>query len=433
MNLFETNQDKSLMPLSEQLRPESISEILGQEKVLGRNSKILKLIESDFIPNLILWGPPGTGKTSFATVLSKKTKSEFIAVNATDCGTKELREIGDSAHQRKIVHSRRTILFVDEIHRFNKGQQDTLLPFVEKGDLILIGATTENPSYELNRALLSRVHVVVFERISNESLGQILQRAFNNAEKKASDILPAEAEKFLIQQADGDARRLLGLIELVLKYYQANNETPLTKGDVEDLIPGTSFQYDKNSEVHYDTISAFIKSIRGSDPDAAMYYFARMLSGGEDPLFIARRLVVLASEDIGNAEPRALQVAMAAAQAVEFVGLPEAAINLSQAITFLSSCPKSNRSYLSLKAAKDLVAATGALPIPLGLRSAKTALAKELGFGEDYQYPHESAIGYVKQDYLPKEIVGSKLYEPKNLGFEKSIKAYLEWLKDPAK
>lgn len=432
MDLFSASQASTgISPLSEILRPKNLDEIFGQEKTLGPKSKLGQMLRKGYLPSLIIWGPPGTGKTTFALALSQHFNAHYVHLNAVDSGAKALREVGESGKDRRIQFQQKTILFVDEIHRFNKAQQDVLLPFVEKGDLVLVGATTENPSYELNRALLSRCRVVVFERLSDDDLNKIVTRAEAHYAKSLDQILTAAARQNLIEYSDGDARRLINSLEILYTFTKDEDQAELLDvNDMRELLQQNPLGYDKNSEMHYDTISAFIKSIRGSDPDAAMYYLARMLDGGEDPIFIARRLIVLASEDIGNADPRAISVAIAGLQAVEAIGLPEGAITLSQVTTYLASCPKSNASYMALHKARELVEKTRTLPIPLHLRSAKTALAKDLGYGRDYKYPHNYPTGWVEQSYLPDEIEEKpSLYEPTARGFEKNIKEYLNWMK----
>lgn len=416
-------------PLSELLRPKNLDEIVGQEKTVGPDSRLGKLLRSGHIPSLILWGPPGTGKTTFALALAQQTGAHFINLNATEAGTKALREAGEAGRDRRLLHGQRTVLFVDEIHRFNRGQQDVLLPYLEKGDLILVGATTENPSYELNRALLSRCRVVVFERLGESSLESLLEKAAAHAGVPVASLVDAEARRWLLDASDGDGRRLLNSLEVVFAAREGR-ETPYSLGELRELLQETSIGYDKSSEMHYDLASAFIKSLRGSDPDAALYYMARMIEGGEDPVFIARRLVILASEDVGNADPRALSVAIAGLQAVEAIGLPEAAITLSQVTTYLASAPKSNRAYMALHAAQDLVRKTGTVPVPLHLRSSKTDLSKNLGYGRDYRYPHDHPKGWVNQDYWPEGVKPSApLYEPAARGFEKTIREYLAWVR----
>ncbi len=441
MDLFSSLPKDQLpgTPLAEKLRPQSRAQLLGQPQVLAQ---IDRYVRSGFLPSLILWGPPGTGKTTLAQALAADFKAEFVSINAVESGAKALKEIGEAARMRRLQYQTQTILFVDEIHRFNKAQQDVLLPFVEKGDLILIGATTENPSYELNRALLSRCRLVVFQRHDEKSLGAILQHAVESelGPDDVSRVLTPEAQNLLLQKADGDARRLLIAIEEIVTSFKAQQvdpssgtASPIDADEVQKLLGQTPIGYDRQSDQHYDVISAFIKSIRGSDVDAALYYLARMLKGGEDPVFIARRLVILASEDVGNADPRALQVAIAGAQAVELIGLPEGAINLAQVVTYMASAPKSNRSYMALKAAQDYVEKTGTPPVPLHLRSSKTAAMKEIGYGKGYQYPHDFPKHWTAQEYWPDDVKRETFYEPHEIGFEKQILEYRKWLKNSEK
>lgn len=435
MDLFSASQAASnSSPLSEILRPKNLDEIIGQDKTLGVNSKLGQMLRKGYLPSLIIWGPPGTGKTTFALALSQHFKAHFVNINAVDSGAKTLRDIGEKGRDRRLQFQQKTVLFVDEIHRFNKAQQDVLLPFVEKGDLVLIGATTENPSYELNRALLSRCRVVVFERLSEADLEKIVLRAETQYKVALNTLLTRDAIANLLEYSDGDARRLINSLEILYNFTKDLKAGELLSvTDMRELLQQNPLGYDKNSEMHYDLISAFIKSVRGSDPDAAVYYLARMIDGGEDPVFIARRLIVLASEDIGNADPRAMTVAVSGLQAVEAIGLPEGAISLAQVTTYLASCPKSNASYMSLNRARELVEKTRTLPVPLHLRSAKTALAKDLGYGRDYRYPHNFPTGWVEQEYLPQEIGKTLLYEPTNRGFEKNIRDYLSWMKGTTK
>lgn len=432
MDLFSSSAaSRSSQPLSEILRPKNLDEIFGQEKTLGTQSKLGQMLRKGYLPSLIIWGPPGTGKTTFALALSQHFQAHFVNLNAVDTGAKALREVGEAGRDRRLQFQQKTVLFVDEIHRFNKAQQDVLLPFVEKGDLVLIGATTENPSYELNRALLSRCRVVVFERLSEKDLTKIVLRAEAHYNKPIEKILTPDAVQNLLEYSDGDARRLINSLEILYNFTKDEPEGELMDRDnMRELLQQNPIGYDKSSEMHYDLISAFIKSVRGSDPDAAVYYLARMIDGGEDPIFIARRLIILASEDISNADPRAISVAIAGLQAVEAIGLPEGAITLSQVTTYLASCPKSNASYIALHKAKALVEQTRTLPVPLHLRSAKTALAKDLGYGKDYEYPHNNPTGWVEQSYLPEEIKDAKIYEPTNRGFEKNIREYMNWMKN---
>lgn len=433
MDLFDQNTslDKD-RPLAERLRPQDLEQIVGQEEVLKKDSWLRKSLESDQFPSLILWGPPGTGKTTFAKIIATRTKKNFIALNAIATGAKEIREICENAKTQKKMYQRGTVLFVDEIHRLNRAQQDVFLPYVESGDIILIGATTENPSFEVNSALLSRSRVIPFKRHSDESLLKILESAFQEYELKPESLLKEDALIYIIQLADGDARRLLNRVEEIILYYRNSNDLdvfPVNVEKLKDLLGSKTLYHDKSGESHYDTISAFIKSIRGSDPDAALYYLARLVEGGEDPKFIARRLVILASEDIGNADPKALTIATSGFQAVEVIGYPECAINLAQVVVYLASAPKSNSSYMGLKKAQAEVQKSGQLPIPLSVRNAPTKLMKEQGYGKDYNYAHNGERGWQEQQFLPDEIKDKKFYESKGLGFEKKMNEYLEWLK----
>jgi putative ATPase len=427
MDLFETiARNTAGTPLAERLRPKSLEEFQGQENV----RRVLKpfLDKPEQMPNLILWGPPGSGKTTLARLLAERSKAHFINLNAVETGAKEIRELGEQAHYRKIQGLGQTLIFIDEIHRLNKGQQDVLLPFTEAGDFILIGATTENPSYELNSALLSRARVVVLERLRDQDLDQIIVRGTLEMNLKPEQFLSAEAHQALLQYADGDARKMLSAMEILAAHAHAGGR-PLEIADVAEILQKPALRYDKKSDEHYDTVSAFIKSVRGSDPDAAVYYLARMLKGGEDPVFIARRLVILASEDIGNADPRGISVAIAGLQAVELVGMPEARITLAQVTTYLASAPKSNASYMAINKALETVERTGTLPIPLALRSSKTKLNKQMGYGQGYKYAHEGQTGWLEMDFLPPELRDEKFYEPTDRGFEKTMKQYLEWMK----
>jgi len=431
MDLFESvSKSHTGAPLAERLRPARLEDFRGQANV----RKVLApfLAKPDQLPNIILWGPPGSGKTTLARIIADHSKMHFINLNAVETGAKEIRELGEQSHYRKIQGLGRTLIFIDEIHRLNKGQQDVLLPFTEAGDFILIGATTENPSYELNSALLSRSRVIVLNRLRDEDLMGIYERGAQELGLDPAQFLTHEGRNALLEFADGDARKMLTAIDTLAAHYQVRPE-PMGPQDLAEILQKPALRYDKKSDEHYDTISAFIKSVRGSDPDAAIYYMARMLKGGEDPVFIARRLVILASEDIGNADPRGLSLAVAGLQAVELVGMPEAAISLAQVTTYLASAPKSNASYMALNNAMATVDRTGTLPIPLALRSSKTKLNKQQGYGEGYKYAHEGPTGWQAMQFLPEDLKNEIFFEPTDRGFEKNMKQYLDWMKGKGK
>lgn len=431
-NAFQNeNPGEGFRPLADELRPGSLVEFFGHIKLVGQESTLIRNFrKTGFLPNLILWGPPGTGKTTLALILSKESKSQFISLNAVDTGAKELRQVGLSAHDRRLQFQEKTLVFIDEIHRLNRSQQDVLLPFMEKGDFTLIGATTENPSYALTGALLSRSQVLRFEPLQTDDLNQILQTGLKKKELEVEQIFQPESIEAFLNWSGGDARRLLSATEVVLQKRQTDaGEFPLGKEALFEILKSNPLPYDKAGEAHYDTISAFIKSIRGSDADAGLYYLARMLEAGEDPVFVARRLVILASEDVGNADPRALSIAVAGLQAVELVGLPEGAINLAQVVTYLATAPKSNKSYMGLRKAQEEVRTTGALPIPLSLRSSKDKIAKQIGYGKNYDYSHDYPRGYTDQEFFPEGVQSKDFYQPSDHGFEKNIRQYMNWRK----
>lgn len=418
-------------PLAYRMRPQSLDDFAGQEKILGHGKPLRLWIENDRVPSLILWGPPGCGKTTLARIIAARTKSRFESISAVLSGVKDIKEAVERAKLAARTNRAKSILFVDEIHRFNKAQQDALLPHVEDGTVTLIGATTENPSFELNRALLSRARVMRLENIPAEEIEKILYRALSDSEKGLGGILriSSEAVTWLAETNEGDARRALTALESVA-LFGMGSETELSlsevKATLESAMERQPIPYDKVGEEHYNVISAFIKSLRDSDPHAGLYYLARMIEGGEDPIFIARRLVILASEDIGNADPRALQIALNAKEAVEFIGMPEGRIPLAQAVTYLALAPKSNASYLGIGEALAEVRESGALPVPLHIRNAPTAMMKGMGYGGGYQYAHNASGQRVKQTHLPDKIVGRRFYQPKEVGLEIQLKEKLD-------
>ena len=401
-----------LAPLAMRLRPSTLDEFVGQEQVLGKDSALRLAIAADRVGSMILYGPPGSGKTTLARIVAHTTGAHFEELSAVSATVKDVREVLAAARERLGAEGRRTILFLDEIHRFNKAQQDALLPAVEEGLVTLIGATTENPYFEVNSALLSRTQIYELEPLSEEELATVVERG---AAQLGVD-LPGDLVMLVAQRAGGDARNALNILELATQTAMSGDQIP-TAEQVEDAARKRPLVYDKGGDAHYDFISAFIKSMRGSDPDAAVYYLAAMLEGGEDPRFIARRMIVLASEDIGNADPRALQVAVATAQAVEHVGLPEARLNLSQAAIYLARAPKSNASYVAIKEATQDVREHGHLRPPDELRDASYYGAKKLGRGQGYIYPHTDPAGFAV-DYLPEELRGRTYYRPSGAGEE---------------
>ena len=401
-------------PLAMRLRPSSLDEFVGQEQVLGEGSALRLAIAADRVASMILYGPPGSGKTTLARIVAHTTGAQFEELSAVSATVKDVREVLAAARERLGAEGRRTILFLDEIHRFNKAQQDALLPAVEEGLVTLIGATTENPYFEVNSALLSRTQIYELEPLSEEELATVVERG---AAELGIDLSP-DLVRLVAQRAGGDARNALNILELATQTAMARDQIP-TAEQIEDAARKRPLVYDKGGDAHYDFISAFIKSMRGSDPDASVYYLAAMLEGGEDPRFIARRMIVLASEDIGNADPRALQIAVAAAHAVEHVGLPEARLNLSQAAIYLARAPKSNASYVAIKEATQDVREHGHLRPPDELRDASYYGAKKLGRGQGYIYPHNDPAGF-EVDYLPEELRGRTYYQPSGAGEEEA-------------
>lgn len=428
MNLFD-NEKFNQEPLAKRMCPTSLEDFIGQKHILAKDKLLYRAIQADRLGSIILTGPPGTGKTSLATVIAQTTKSYFITINATVAGKKEMVDVIQEAKKRKITKGQKTILFVDEIHRFNKAQQDYLLPYVEEGLIVLIGATTENPYFEVNQALLSRSTVFQLKALSVKDIESLLYRAVHDLKGMASfqAVVDQDVYTFLAKASDGDARVALNAIELAILTTPAaeDGNRYIDLKVVSECIQKKILHYDKDADNHYDIISAFIKSIRGSDPDAAIYYLARMLEAGEDIHFISRRMIISASEDIGNADPRALIMATNAALAIERVGLPEAAIILSQACHYLATAPKSNATYLSLKRAKEAVKRFGNLAIPAYLRNIVIKGEENIGKEKGYKYAHDYPHHYVEQQYLPDMIKDQCFYKLSNVGYEAKLKKYL--------
>lgn len=409
-------------PLAERMRPTRLDDLTGQEHLVGKQGVIRKAIQAGNIPSMILWGPPGVGKTTIANIIANEVKKPFYTLSAVSSGVKEVREVIEKAK-----HSQRAILFIDEIHRFNKSQQDALLGAVEKGVITLIGATTENPSFEVNSALLSRCQVYTLKPLDESNLLSLVNEAITKDEDLKNRTFHIREHNALLNLSGGDARKLLNLIELLAETYP-EGDIEVTDGLVMDVAQKKIAIYDKSGEQHYDIISAFIKSIRGSDPNAAVYYLARMVEGGEDVKFIARRMLILASEDIGNANPTALVIANNTFQAVNVIGYPEARIILSQCAVYLACSPKSNASYMAIESAIQHVRETGDLPVPLSIRNAPTKLMKKLGYGENYQYAHSYEGNFAAMEFLPDKISGTKFYEPGNNAREDELRKYLQSL-----
>ncbi len=418
---------ESAVPLAERMRPTSLDNYIGQKHIVGEGAILRNAIESSLLPSVILWGPPGVGKTTLANIIAHQLKRPFYSLSAINSGVKDIRDVIDKAKENNLFAQKNPILFIDEIHRFSKSQQDSLLGAVEKGTITLIGATTENPSFEVISALLSRCQVYILKHLDKEDLIAILDLAIKtDTILKTKNIKVTEYEA-LLRLSGGDGRKLLNVFELVINTI-GGNDIEITNEKVIRIVQQNIALYDKAGESHYDIISAFIKSIRGSDPNAAVYWLARMLEGGEDPLFIARRLVILASEDIGNANPTALVIATNCFQAVNVIGMPESRIILSQAVTYLAASAKSNAAYMAINNAQEAVKKNGDLPVPLHLRNAPTKLMKDIGYGKDYQYSHDYASNFFKQEYLPESISGSKFYEPGNNAREKEMREFLKKL-----
>jgi putative ATPase len=424
MDLFDRalEQDEAGKPLAERMRPRRLEDFAGQEHVLGSGTALRRAIEADQVPSLILWGPPGTGKTTLARILARKTGAEFVAFSAVLGGVKEIREIVAAAKDRRKLNRKRTTLFVDEIHRFTKSQQDAFLPHVEDGTLTLIGATTENPSFEVNAALLSRCRVVTLRALTEDEVGALLDRAIASPSGLAGAVsLAPDAREALARYAYGDARRALNAVDVAAGAVRLAGRTEISRADAEEALQQRTILYDKAGEQHYDVVSAFIKSMRGSDPDAAVYYLVRMLEGGEDPRFVLRRMVIFAAEDVGNADPRALQVAVSALQAFELVGMPEGVLPLTQTVTYLALAPKSNAALTAYAAARRLVSEHGPLAVPLKLRNAPTKLMESMGYGGGYRYPHNFEGHYVAERYLPDAIRDERVVTPSESGEERAM------------
>lgn len=413
-------------PLAEILRPKTLDEVVGQEHLTGPQGPIRRMLQNDTINSLIFWGPPGTGKTTLAEIISEQSKRKFYKLSAVTSGVKDVRDVIEDAKKQNLFSGKSPILFIDEIHRFNKSQQDSLLHAVEKGWIVLIGATTENPSFEVVSALLSRSQVYVLKALTFEKLEELADTSLKKYNELNLSQFVLDDKAAFIQYSGGDARKLINSIELVLNQFKNSKTEHINNDDVLSVLQENMALYDKNGEQHYDIISAFIKSIRGSDPNAAVYWLARMLVGGEDIKFIARRLVILASEDIGLANPNALIVANNCFQAINIIGNPEARIILSETAIYLAVSPKSNTAYVAINDAIALVKKTGNLPVPLHLRNAPTKLMKDMDYGKDYQYAHAHAGNFVEQEFLPEEISGFHLYQPGQNSTEQKIKDQLQ-------
>ena len=436
MNLFEHSSEKerhNSSPLADRMRPRSFEEYFGQEHLTSNSAILRKSIEADSIPSFILWGPPGSGKTTLAQIIAETTKSHFERISAVTSGVGEIRNIASESKNRLGMYQKRTILFVDEIHRLNKSQQDVALPFVENGTFILVGATTENPSFEIVPPLLSRTQIYILNPLTKESIAKIINHAVKDPKKGLGShnaSLTNEAMEKIIEITNGDARTALNVLEIAVSVTDPNQngECVIDDETINQVLQHKSAAYDKSGEHHYNTISAFIKSVRGSDPDAAIYWLARMLDAGEDLMFIARRIVILAAEDIGLADPQALSIAMAAQQAVHFIGMPECRIPLAEATIYLAAAPKSNSAYSAINNALDSAHNTSGEPVPMHLRNAVTGLMKDIGYGKDYKYSHNYDDAFHPMQNLPKNLQGTQFYKPTSYGYEKEITKRLQRL-----
>ncbi|MBM4322030.1 MAG: replication-associated recombination protein A [Deltaproteobacteria bacterium] len=438
VDLFEGKGEESFRgeaPLADRLRPKTLGEFVGQDHLLGSGKILRQAIETDHIPSMILWGPPGSGKTTLAMLIASVTRAQFIAFSAVLSGVKEIKEVVHEATETWKYQKRRTILFVDEIHRFNKAQQDAFLPHVEKGTIILIGATTENPSFEVISPLLSRAKVFTLRALTEEEVEVILGRALSDQERGLGQYqtdVEEEVFKRISRMVNGDARIALNTLEMIV-FTTSPDQTgirKITMKNLEEVLQRKTFLYDKSGEEHYNLISAFHKSLRGSDPDASLYWLGRMIEAGEDPLYIARRMIRFASEDVGNADPQALPIAVSAMQAFHFVGLPEGTLALAQAAVYLATAPKSNALYLAMLGVERDVRELENMPVPLHIRNAPTSLMKDLGYGKEYKYPHDYEDHFVDEEYLPENLKGKTYYRPSDQGFEKEVKRRLEYWKE---
>ena len=438
MDLFEYMRQNTMekeSPLAARMRPTTLSEIVGQRHILGEDKLLYRAIKADKLSSLIFYGPPGTGKTTIAKVIANTTSADFTQINATVAGKKDMEDVVTKAKDTMGMYQKKTILFIDEIHRFNKGQQDYLLPFVEDGTIILIGATTENPYFEVNGALLSRSIIFELKPLEQEDIKDLIMRALTDEKKGLGSYraeIDADALEFLADMAGGDARHALNAVEIGVLTTQRSEDGKIhiTLPVASECIQKRVVKYDKTGDNHYDTISAFIKSMRGSDPDAAVYYLAKMLYAGESVTFIARRMMICAAEDVGMADPNAIQVATSAALAVERVGMPEAQIILSEAVIYIATAPKSNSANNAIAAAMDCVRKTGNLKVPTHLQDSHYKGAAKLGHGLGYQYAHDFDKHYVQQQYLPDELTDSVFYEPSTMGYESKVQEHMKWLKE---
>ncbi len=416
-------------PLADRMRPKTLDELIGQDQAVGNGTLIRNAVIADHLFSMILWGPPGSGKTTIARIIAGQTKCYFVHLSAVLAGVKDIRDVIEAAREQWQLYQKRTILFVDEIHRFNKSQQDAFLHHVETGMITLIGATTENPSFEVISALLSRCQTISLYSLSDEAIQKLLARAMSDRKKGLGDsglTLSNGALKHIVSLSDGDARVALNALEIAAFATQSAGRTEITREDVETALQRKAFTYDKSGEAHYNLISAFHKSLRGSDPDASLYWLARMMSAGEDPFYIARRMVRFASEDIGNADPRALSIALDAMEAYRFLGSPEGDLCLAQAAVYLACAPKSNRIYTAYGQAQKTIKKTGSLAVPYHIRNAPTRLMKEKGYSDGYKYPHDYPGGIIAQSYLPDKLRHSSFYKPTERGYEKIIKERLD-------